>query len=54
MQNDNNQQKGNRGRDPQPDHGNDDKGHKDNEKPPTRPRTPGTSHAVSNYEARIN
>ncbi|MEC1759898.1 hypothetical protein [Schinkia azotoformans] len=43
-----NNEHGNRGVDPQPDRGNDNKGHKDNGvgKPPVRPTTPGTSHAV--------
>ncbi|MEQ2529429.1 hypothetical protein WMO40_22415 [Bacillaceae bacterium CLA-AA-H227] len=48
----NNNQQGNRGVDPQPGKGNDQKGHKDNGKgkPPVRPTTPGTSHAVVKHE----
>jgi hypothetical protein len=45
-----------RGTDPQPDHGRDDKGHKDNGngpmKPPSRPTVPAKSHAAVDY-ARI-
>jgi hypothetical protein len=52
MSNTNNNQ-GNRGLDPQPEHGKDQKGHQDNNgngnKPPTRPTKPATSHAVTFY-----
>jgi hypothetical protein len=53
MTNQHNNNQGNRGVDPQPSHGNDNKGHQDNN-PPTRPTKPAPSHSASTYELFFN